>query len=166
VQGDEVTWTQITWPSLSKYRLQWRMGRRMEMASKVRMVNKVRAASKALVINKTRVGMRMNIDYACIFPHFYLPLFQMDKAEINVTISEVLNYKPVVVWGWWKNVDCSDDTVNKTKFKMSLLWSLKFKVTSEFVPRLSSKGLDNCYPKCLPIHGDREESTHLSKEEA
>ena len=90
----------------------------------------------------------------------------MNKAEVNVTISEVLNYKPVIMWGWWENVDCSDNTLKKTEFKIPLLWPLKFNVTSQFVSRLSGERLDNCYPKGLAVNGDREESTHFSKEEA
>jgi len=115
-----------------------------------------------------KVGVGVKIDGICTFSHSVLvslPLFEMDKAEVDVTISKVLNYKPVVMWSWWKDVGCSDDAVNKAKFKTSLLWSLKLNVASEFVPRLSGKGLDNCHPNCLTVHRDREESTHLSKEE-
>ena len=86
--------------------------------------------------------------------------------KVNVTISEVLNYKLMSVWGWWKNVNCSDNTLNETKFKMPLLWSFKFNVPSEFILRLADKGLDDCHPKCLTVNRDREESTYFSKEEA
>jgi len=71
-----------------------------------------------------QVGVGVKVDTICAFLCFvlvFLPLFKMGKAEVDVTVSKVLNYKPVVMWGWWKNVDCSDDTVNKTKFKMPLL---------------------------------------------
>ena len=99
----------------------------------------------------------------CIY--IYLPLFKMNEAEVDVTISKVLNYKSVVMWSWWKNVDCPDNTFSKTKFKMSLLWSLKLNVISEFVSRLLGKGLDNCNSKCLAVNRDRKEGTHFSKEE-
>ena len=71
----------------------------------------------------------------------------MNKTEIDVTISKILNYKLMIVWGGWKNVDCSDDTLNKSKIKMLLLWPLKFNVTGECVSGLSGEGLDDCYPK-------------------
>lgn len=89
----------------------------------------------------------------------------MNESKVDVSISEVLNYKPVIVWSWWNNVDCSDNTLNETKFKISLLWFLKFNVTGEWVPRPLGEGLDDCYSKCLVVSRDREEPMHFSKEE-
>jgi len=90
----------------------------------------------------------------------------MNKSKVDVTICKILNCKPVVMWGRWKNVDCSDDTLNKTKFKVPLPRSLKLNITSKHISGLSCEGLDDCYPKCPVINRDGEECTHFSKEEA
>ena len=87
----------------------------------------------------------------------------MSKAKIHVTISKVLDHKPVVVWSWWKNVDSLDNALNKTKLKIPLLY-LKFNVTSDLVSRLSGEGLDNGHPKYCVVNADREETTNFSKE--
>lgn len=79
----------------------------------------------------------------------------MSKMKEDVTISKVLDYKPVVMWSWWENVDTSDNTLNETEFKMPLLCFLKFNVTSNLVSRFSGKELDNCYPKCCVVNTDR-----------
>ena len=89
----------------------------------------------------------------------------MSKAKVHVTISKILNHKPVVVWSWWENVDSPDNTLNKTKIKNSLLY-LKFNITSDLFPRLSGEGLDNGHPKCCVVNADREESMNFSKKEA
>ena len=89
----------------------------------------------------------------------------MSKVKVHVTISKVLNHKPMVVWSWWENVDSPDNTLNKTKLEIPLLY-LKFNVTSNFVPRLSGERLDNSHPKYCVVNADREETTNFSKEEA
>jgi len=89
----------------------------------------------------------------------------MRKAKVDVTISKILNYRLGVVWGWWKNVHSSDNTLNETKFKAPLCLP-KFNVTSDLVSWFPGKGHNNCHPKCCAINTDREEAMHFSKEEA
>ena len=118
---------------------------------------------------QNQVVVEVEIEILCAILHpvlVFLHLFKMDKAEIDVTISKVLNYKTGVIWCWLEDVDSSDDAVNKAEFKMPLFWSLKLNIASQFVSRLPGKSLDNCHPNCLPVDRDRKESTHLSKEEA
>lgn len=89
----------------------------------------------------------------------------MSEAKVHVTISQVLNHKPMVVWSWWKNVSSPDNALNKTKLKIPLLY-LKFNITSNLVSRLSGEGLDNSHPKCCVVNTDRKETTNFSKEKA
>lgn len=126
---------------------------------------RVRVTRKVRVISKLRLQVRIN--YVHIFEYSpCLPLFKMNKTKINVTISKVLNYKPMVVWSGWKNVNSLDNTLNKTEFKMPSLYFLKFNVTSDLVSRPLGEGFNDCHPKCCVFNTDGEKSMHFSKEEA
>ena len=72
----------------------------------------------------------------------------MRKTKVDITISEILNNRPVVMWGRWQNVDTSDNTLNKTEFKTSTFSFFKFNITSNPVSGFPGEGLDNCYLKC------------------
>ena len=89
----------------------------------------------------------------------------MRKAKEDITICKVLNYKLVVMWGWWKNVDSSDNTLNETEFKMPFLCCLKFNVASDSISRFPGKGPNDCHSKCCVVNTNREEAKNLSKEE-
>ena len=95
-----------------------------------------------------------------------ISLFNVSKTKVDVSISKVLDYKPGVMWSWWKNVDSPDDTLNKTEFKKPPLCSFKFNMSSNLVAGFPGEGPNNCYPKCCVVNTDREETMYFSKEEA
>lgn len=53
-----------------------------------------------------------------------LYLFKIGKVKVDITVSKILNYEQVVVQGWWKDVDSSNNTLNETEFKIPLSSSM------------------------------------------
>lgn len=116
-------------------------------------------------------GMKMTSKIKDKFVHIFvyctwLYLFKMRKAKVDIPITKVLDYKQGVVWGWWENVNSSDNALNKTEFKTPSLDFLQFNVASDLVPGFPGEGFDNCHSKCCVINTNREEATDFSKEEA
>jgi hypothetical protein len=92
-------------------------------------------------------------------------LLEVRKPKVDITISEILDYISVIMGSWWKNVNSSNNTFNKAKFKISPLF-LKFNITSDLVPGFSNEGPNNCNSKCCVINTNTEEAIYFSKEEA
>ena len=88
--------------------------------------------------------------------YIHLYLFKVRQLKVDITISKVLNYKQGVVWGWWKNVNSSNNTLNETEFKIPFIGCLQFNVTCDLVSGFPGEGFDNCQPKCCIINTDRK----------
>ena len=95
-----------------------------------------------------------------------LCLFEMRKTKVGIPISQILNNRPVIMWGRWKDVDSLNNTLNKAKFKISFFCFFKFNITSDLVSGFLGEGLDNCYLKCYVTNADREKTINFSKEKA
>ena len=97
----------------------------------------------------------------CIFVY----LLEVRKPKVDITISEILDYISIVMRGWWKDVNSSDNAFNEAEFKIPLLF-LKFNITSNLVPGFSSERPNNCNSKCCVVNTNTEEAIDFSKEEA